>query len=116
MGNPGKNILDLFACLENINNIDEKIIKKKVEEVIRDDFRIICEYLDSKRDRDTLKVILTKLTMAKLANVQDKRTFQHAKDPVGINVQVFKEMKNEIEGSVEWKGEAGREKYSCLSK
>ncbi len=83
MENPGKNILDLFACLENVNNIDEKIIKRKVEEVIGDEFGIICEYVDRKRDRDTLKAILTKLTsstfMAKLANVQDKCTFQHAK-------------------------------------
>jgi hypothetical protein len=54
--NPGKEMLDLLACIENINNIDDaqSIIKAKVDEVIGDDYRVICEYLDTKRDRDTL--------------------------------------------------------------
>jgi hypothetical protein len=112
--NPGKEMLDLFGCLENISSTDEKIIKQKVEKVVGDDFGIICEYLDSKRDRDTLKAILTKLTsstfMAKLANVQDKRAFQRAKHRVNANIQAFKEMKKEVEESVELKGEAGRRK------
>ena len=119
--NPGKEILDLFGCLENISSTDEKIIKQKVEKVVGDDFGIICEYLDSKRDRDTLKAILTKLTsstfMAKLANVQDKRAFQRAKHQVNANIQAFKEMKKEVEESVELKGEAGRrKKYRLLQK
>ena len=49
-------MLDLFGCLENISNNDEEIIKQKVvQKVIGDDFGIICEELDSKCDRDTLK-------------------------------------------------------------
>ncbi|CAB4013196.1 Hypothetical predicted protein [Paramuricea clavata] len=101
--NPGKEMLDLLACIKNINNIDDvrSIIKAKVDEVIGDDDRVICKYLDTKRDRDTLKAILTKLTsstfMAKLANVQDKHSFQHAKDQVSMNIQLFKGMKNEVD-------------------
>ena len=79
--NPGKTILDLFGYLENINKVDEKIIKEKVKDVIGEDFKIICEYMDSKRDKDTLKAILTKITsatfMAKLADVQDKHHCHH---------------------------------------
>ena len=106
-------MLDLFGCLENISNNDEEIIKQKVvQKVIGDDFGIICEELDSKCDRDTLKAILTKLTsltfMAKLANVQDKHTFQRAKHQVDMNIQVFKE-------SVEWKAESWKKKEVTTS-
>ena len=91
--NPGKEMLDILKCLENINSIDENTIKSKLEDVIGDDFHVICEYMDSKRDRDTLKAILNQLTsstfMAKLANVQDKRTFQRAKTQVTRNIQLF---------------------------
>ena len=52
------------------------------------------EYVECKHDRDTLKAILSKLTsstfMPKLANVQDKHTFQHAKNQVSMNIQLFK--------------------------
>jgi hypothetical protein len=41
--------------------------------------------------------------MAKLANVQDKHSFQRAKHQVHMNIQVFKE-------SVEWKGESWKKK------
>lgn len=52
-------MLDLYKCLENISSIDEK----KLEVVIGDNDHVrIPAYLNSKRDRDTLKVILTKLT------------------------------------------------------
>jgi hypothetical protein len=81
--NPGKEMLDLLKCLENIKDFDEITIKNKMENIIGNDFNMICEYLDTKRDKDTLKAILTKLTsstfMAMLANVQDKRSFHHAK-------------------------------------
>ncbi|CAB4038754.1 Hypothetical predicted protein [Paramuricea clavata] len=85
---------------------------QRPEKVIGDDFGIICEYLDNKRDRDTLKAILTKLTsstfMVKLANVQDKHTFQCGKDQVDMNIQVFKE-------SVEWKGESWKKEIQTSS-
>jgi hypothetical protein len=99
--NPGKNMLYLLQCMENISSTDENIIKEKCEKVIGDDFNVICDYLDSKRDRDTLKAILSKLTnvtfMAKLANVQHKRTFQRAKSQVDMNIQLFKQMKNDLD-------------------
>ena len=118
--NPGKTILDLFGYLENIYKVDEKIIKEKVKDVIGGDFKIICEYMDSKRDKDTLKAILTKITsatfMAKYADVQGKRTFQRAKNQVNMNIEVFKKMKDEVEAIVERNDEAGRRKNTDFFK
>ena len=62
--NPWKDMLYPLQCMENIRSTDENIIKEKFEKVIRDDFNVICDYLDSKCDRDTLKSILPKLTSA----------------------------------------------------
>ena len=107
-------MLDLLKCLENITSIDENTIQSKLEDVIGDEFQLICEYMDSKRDKDTLKVILSKLTsstfMAKLANVQDKHTFQRAKNQVSMNIQLFKEMKNKMEERTDLVGESSRKK------
>ena len=59
------------------------------------------QYLDSKRDRDTVKAILTQITsakfMGKLSNVQDKRSFRHSKGIVARNLELFEDMKNEIQ-------------------
>ena len=51
--NHGKQLLHLLGCIKKENNKDDSIIKEKVLEVIGKDFKDICEYLDSKRDRDT---------------------------------------------------------------
>ena len=119
--NCGKELLDLLGCIEKESNDNVNIIKEKILEVIGDDFKVICEYLDSKRDRDTLKGILTKLTsstfMTKLANVGDKRPFQRAKHQVDYNIQLFKKMKKDVEETVDLTSEAGRrKKYRLLQK
>ena len=55
--------------------------------------------------------------MAKLANVQDKRTFQRAKNQVSMNIQLFKEMKTKMEERTDLVGESGRKKkYRLLQK
>ena len=112
--NPGKEMLDILKCFEDINSIDENTIQSKLEDVMGNDSCVICEYMDSKHDRDTLKAILSQLTsstfMAKLANVQDKRTFQRAKTQVTRNIQLFKEMKTEMEEHTDLVGENGRKK------
>ena len=84
-------------------------------------FSLFASTWTSKRDRDTLKAILSKLTsstfMAKLANVQDKRTFQHAKNQVSMNIQLFKEMKTKMEERTDLVGESGRKnKYQLIGK
>jgi hypothetical protein len=116
--NRGRELLDLLGCIEKENTKDVNIIKEKVLQVIGDDFNVICEYLDSKRDKDTLKAILTKLTsstfMAKLANVGDRRPFQRAKHQVDHNIQLFKQMKKDVEETVDTTSEAGRRKKNRL--
>ena len=117
--NRGKELLDVLKSMENINEFDQKAINEKVDKVIGSDFDIICEYLDSKQDRDTLKAILTKITsakfMAKLAGVRDKRAFQRSKHQVDLNIKLFKEMKRDLEENVDTiaTGEAERRGTEC---
>ena len=78
--NHGKEVMKLLDSVQGIEMSDESIVNMKVEEAIGDSYATTMDYLDSKRDRDTLKAVLTKITsinfMANIANVQDKRTFK----------------------------------------
>lgn len=116
-------VLKLMNSVQNIGKMDQKIVNEKVKQVVGGDYDIILQYLDSKRDRDTLKAILTKLTsanfMANVANVQDRRSFQRAKDQVTLNLQLFEEMRTSVEETEEstLTGEAKRrKKYRMLQK
>ena len=116
-------VLKLMNSVQNIGKMDQTIVNEKVKQVVGGDYDIILQYLDSKRDRDTLKAILTKLTsanfMANVANVQDRRSFQRAKDQVTLNLQLFEEMRTTVEETEESKltGEAKRrKKYRMLQK
>ena len=86
--------------LKNVQRNDQLTVNKTVEEAIGSNYETLMEYLDSKRDRDTLKAVLTKVTsvnlMTRLASVQDKRSFQRAKGLVGQNLELFKDMKNKL--------------------
>ena len=88
--------------IENIKKADDqKIINQKIKQVIGGDYHMILKYMDSKRDRDTFKAILPRITsatfMANVAGVQDKRSFQRSKDLVALNLKLFGQMKEEIE-------------------
>lgn len=76
-----------------------------MEKALRSNYETVMQYLDSKRDRDTLNVVLTKVTsvnfITTLANVQDKRSFQRSKGLMGWNLELFKEMKSEIMSNLE---------------
>ena len=76
-------------------------MNQRVEEAIGSTYDTLLQYLDSKRDRDTVKAILTEITsakfMGKLANVQDKRSFQYSKGTVARNLQLFEDLKSEIQ-------------------
>ena len=95
-------LLKMMNSIENIKKEDDqKIINEKIKQVIEGDYHMILKYMDSKRDRDTFKAILTRITsatfMANLAGVQDKRSFQRSKDLVALNLKLFEQMKEEIE-------------------
>ena len=116
-------VLKLMNSVQNIGEMDQKIINEKVKQVVGGDYDIILQYLDIKQNRDTLKAILTKLTsanfMANVANVQDRRSFQRAKDQVTLNLQLLEEMRTSVEETEESKltGEAKRrKKYRMLQK
>ena len=74
----------------------------------------ILQHLDTKRDRDTVLAILTKITSAtflgKLAGVKDKRSFQHSKGLVFHNLCLFEEMMHKIEVTDPTLSEEGRRK------
>ena len=98
--NRGLEIEKILDSLKNVQRNDQLTVNKKVEEAIGSNYETLMEYLDSKRDRDTLKAVLTKVTsvnlMTRLASVQDKRSFQRAKGLVGQNLELFKDMKNKL--------------------
>ena len=49
--NHGRELLDLLGLIQKESNKDVNVIKEKILQVIGDDFNVICEHLDSKRDR-----------------------------------------------------------------
>ena len=49
--NRGKELLNLLRLIEKESNKNVNIIKEIILKVIGDDFNVICEYLDSKRQR-----------------------------------------------------------------
>ena len=99
--NHGKEIVKIVESLQQMGKTDQTIVNQRVEEAIGSTYDTLLQYLDSKRDRDTVKAILTQITsakfMGKLANVQDKRSFQYSKGTVARNLQLFEDMKSEIQ-------------------
>ena len=99
--NRGPEVVKLVNSLNKIPTHNQTFINKKVKEAIGGRYDIIMEYLDSKRDRDALNTILTKITsakfMANLANVQDRRSLQRSKDLTVLNLHLFEQMKNDVE-------------------
>lgn len=99
--NHGKEIDKVIESLQQIGKTDQTIVNLRVEEAIGSAYDTLLQYLDSKRDRDTVKAILTQITsakfMGKLANVQDKRSFQYSKGTIAHNLQLFEDMKSEIQ-------------------
>lgn len=64
-------------------------------------FNSMLDYLDSKRDRDTVKALLSKITsvkyVTKLSNVQDTRSISRSKDLVLSNLIKFEQTAKELE-------------------
>lgn len=89
--NRGIDTVKLVESLQKIEHNQQRIINQKVEEAVVNSYDTLLKYLDSKRDRDTLKSILTNITsvnfMTKLGNVQDKRRLQRTKNLVAHNLQ-----------------------------
>ncbi len=99
--NHGKELVKVVESLNQMSKSDQAIVNQRVEEAVGSSYKTLLEYLDTKRDRDTVKAILAKITsakfMAKIANVQDQRSFQQSKALVFHNLHLFEEMKQEIE-------------------
>lgn len=118
MENHGQEIVRIINSLKDIQSTDQSVINKKVEEAIGDNYAAMIQYLDSKQDRDTLKAVLTKVTsvnfMTKLANIQDKRSFQRSKDLASQNLELFKHMKREVMSDLDAASNAQRKKKKCL--
>ncbi len=98
--NHGKDLMKIVASIQDLDKMGQVVINDRVKEAIGDQYKSVLDYLDSKRDRDTLQAVLTKITsatfMTKLAGVQDKRTFQRAKDLVNVNLKLYEDMKKNI--------------------
>ena len=99
--NRGGNVQDVIRSFEGIMENPQKTINKRVQESVGDSFNSILNYLDSKRDRDTVKALLSKITsvncVMQLSNVQDKRSIARSKDLVFSNLIKFEHMAKELE-------------------
>lgn len=71
--NHGKEIVKIVESLQQIGKADQTIVNQRVEEAIGSMYDTLLQYLESKRERDTVKAILTQITsakfMGKFANV-----------------------------------------------
>ena len=117
--NRGKEVVQLVDSIQNVERMDQQIVNNKVKQAIGGSYDTILEYLDSKRDRDTLNAVLAEITsanfMANLANVQDKRTFKRSKDLVNLNLELFQDMKKSLEQvKTTLTGEAERRKKNRM--
>lgn len=112
--NHGRELAKVVESLQQLRESDQAIVNRKVEEAVGSTYETLLKYLDTKRDRDTVKAILAKITsakcMAKLANVQDKRSFSHSKGLVFRNLYLFEEMKQGIEVTEPTMSEEARRK------
>ena len=112
--NHGRELAKVVESLQQLRESDQSIVNRKVEEAVGSTYETLLKYLDTKRDRDTVKAILAKITsakcMAKLANVQDKRSFSHSKGLVFRNLYLFEEMKQGIEVTEPTMSEEARRK------
>lgn len=99
--NHGKELVKVVESLHQMSKSDQAIVNQRVEEAVGSSYKTLLQYLDTKRDRDTVKAILAKITsvkfMTKLANVQDRRGFQNWKGLVFRNLHLFEEMKQKID-------------------
>lgn len=112
--NHGRELAKVVGSLQQLIELDQAIVNRKVEEAVGSTYETLLKYLDTKRDHDTVKAILVKITsakcMAKLANVQDKRSFSHSKGLVFRNLYLFEEMKLGIEVTEPTMSEGARRK------
>lgn len=82
---PLMHFLDSIASVMDRNNAKTKL-NRHVENEIGDVYRTALDYMDSERDRNTLKFILTKITsvnfMARLQETRNKKALQTCRDMV----------------------------------
>ena len=100
--NRGAELGKQVDSLNKIKKIDQASVNDIVKKAIGNKYNTIMQYMDSKRDRDTLNTVLTSITSAtfvanELAEVQDKRSIKRSKDLTILNLDLFEKMKNSIE-------------------
>lgn len=88
--NPSCHLFKIKLTVENIFN-------KHVTSTIGDSFKEGLNYMDSKRDRDTVTALMERLTSVKfvagkLLNVQNKRAVQGCRDSFKENLRTFRDI------------------------
>lgn len=99
--NKGAEIADLLTSINSTQRNKEKLIKDHITEKVGDSYSSLKRYLTSKRDRDCVTDLLTKISSVKavtnLAKVQDKRYAARSRALVFSNLIKFEDMKREID-------------------
>ena len=50
---------------DTLKNLSKGVVRERVHSCLKEDFRYVLRYLDSKRDRDVLEAVIAKITSVK---------------------------------------------------
>jgi hypothetical protein len=99
--NRGAEVEKVIESLEGIERPEQEVIKTRVGEAISDVYSTALKYLDSKRYRDTVTVLLAKIVSVKgvmaLSKVQGGRAIRRSTGTVFSNLAKFKNLEKDIE-------------------
>ena len=62
--NYGRDVVKVVESLNQFSKSEQQIVNQRVAEAVGSTYYTILQYLDTKRDRDTVLAILTKITSA----------------------------------------------------
>ncbi|KXJ18944.1 hypothetical protein AC249_AIPGENE25645 [Exaiptasia diaphana] len=111
--NRGYDIQSVIDSVVSTGKSEENVINERLAKTIGNELPSALKYLDSKRDRDTVKALVAKITSVKcamkLSRVQDKRSIRGARNIVFSNIKKFEQMSKEVSLSEKDKKRMGPE-------
>lgn len=113
----------LIPFLDSINSVFDQHnakakLKRHIESEIGDVYRSALDYMDSERDRNALKFILTKITsinfMTRLQNIKNKKSLQTCRDLVPKQLRQFENLRQELRGELEGRDLSPRQEQQLI--
>lgn len=93
-------IENTIKSLEQIQRQTREVINEHINESVKDFYKDAIDYMDTKRDKDTLKAVIAMITSVKFASrlqdVTNKQSVRWCRDVVPTMVDKFKTIKKTI--------------------